>query len=251
MIGKLVADKKAQWEQHLPELLQVYNSMQSVVTSYSPHYLMFGRCPRLPVDFYFLTMGTHACPHQGPAYVEEVRKCFKEAYTEAQHQSNCKADWQKWCYVRATSTMQLMPGDIMLMKADTFQGKRKDKWSEVEYVVVLQVTDDIPTFKGCDGGRNVKTIHHNQLFLEATSRGEATPLRASKSLSEEGTTWSTLAELTLLEWESKAPESNVDEAATLCLASHIPLGWVDGMRPTLRGLGAGDGTWGLTDEEVH
>ena len=27
MIGKLAADKKAQWEQHLPELLQTYNSM--------------------------------------------------------------------------------------------------------------------------------------------------------------------------------------------------------------------------------
>ena len=45
MIGKLASDKKAQWEQHLPELLQVYNSTRSAVTGYSPHYLMFGRCP--------------------------------------------------------------------------------------------------------------------------------------------------------------------------------------------------------------
>ena len=43
MIGKLSADKKAQWELHLPELLQAYNSTQSTVTGYSPHYLMFGR----------------------------------------------------------------------------------------------------------------------------------------------------------------------------------------------------------------
>ena len=45
MIGKLGKDKKAQWEQHLPELLQAYNSTWSVVTGYSLHYLMFGRCP--------------------------------------------------------------------------------------------------------------------------------------------------------------------------------------------------------------
>ena len=38
MIGKLTAEKKAQWEQHLPELLQVYNSARSVVTGYSQHY---------------------------------------------------------------------------------------------------------------------------------------------------------------------------------------------------------------------
>ena len=37
MIGKLVCDKKAQWEQHLPELLQAYNSTRSALTSYSLH----------------------------------------------------------------------------------------------------------------------------------------------------------------------------------------------------------------------
>ena len=58
MIGKLARDKKAQWEQHLPELLQAYNSTWSVVTSYSPHYLMLGRCPHLPVDYYFLMVST-------------------------------------------------------------------------------------------------------------------------------------------------------------------------------------------------
>ena len=131
MIGKLVTDKKAQWEQHFPELLQAYNSTWSTVTGYSPHYLMFGRHRHLPVDFYFPTMGTHMHSCQVPTYVEEVRKHFKEAYAEAHLQSNSEADWQKLYYDRATSTMQLMPGDVVLMKADMFQGKRKvkDQWS--------------------------------------------------------------------------------------------------------------------------
>ena len=59
MIGKLGKDKKVQWEQHLPELLQAYNSTQSAVTGYSPHNLMFGRHPHLPVDYYFPTVSTH------------------------------------------------------------------------------------------------------------------------------------------------------------------------------------------------
>ena len=59
MIGKLATDKKAQWEQHLPEPLQAYNSTQSAVTGYSPHYLMFGRRPCLPVDFFFPTIGAN------------------------------------------------------------------------------------------------------------------------------------------------------------------------------------------------
>ena len=61
MIGKLVHDKKAQWEQHLPELLQAYNSTWSVVTSYLLHYLMFGRCLHLPVDYYFSIMSMFKC----------------------------------------------------------------------------------------------------------------------------------------------------------------------------------------------
>ena len=95
MIGKLACDKKAQWDQHLPELLQAYNSTWSVVTSFSPHYLMFGRCPCLPVDYYFPMVSTFECSHCMPAHVTEVRRHFKEAYAEAYLQTNCEAEKQK------------------------------------------------------------------------------------------------------------------------------------------------------------
>ena len=48
MIGKLGEDKKANWPSHLAEIAHAYNSTQSAVTGYSPHYLMFGQWPRLP-----------------------------------------------------------------------------------------------------------------------------------------------------------------------------------------------------------
>ena len=98
MIGKLAYDKKAQWEQHLPELLQAYNSTQCAVTGYSPHYLMFGRHPHLPVDYYFLTVNAFECSHCMPEYVMGVRRWFKESYAEAHLQTNCKAKKQKRYY---------------------------------------------------------------------------------------------------------------------------------------------------------
>ena len=95
MIGKLVSGKKAHWEQHLPKLVQAYNSTQSAVNGYSPHYLMFGRHPCLPTDFYFLAMSTHVHARRVPTYVVEVRKHFKEAYTEAHSRTNNEAEQQK------------------------------------------------------------------------------------------------------------------------------------------------------------
>ena len=91
MIGKLVRDKKAQWEQHLPDLLQAYNSTWSAVTSFLLHYLMFRRQPCLLVDYYFLTVSAFECSHHMPTYMTEVRRCFKEAYAEAHLQMNCEA----------------------------------------------------------------------------------------------------------------------------------------------------------------
>ena len=157
MIGKLSRDKKAQWEQHLPELLHAYNSTQSVVTGYLPHYLMFGRHPRLPVDYYFPMVSAYKHSHRVPAYVMEVWRCFKEAYTEAHLQTNCQAEKQKCYYDRATSTVQLVLGDVVLMKNDAYQGKQKvkDQWSETEYVVVHQVADGMPAYEVKNEAGNV------------------------------------------------------------------------------------------------
>ena len=77
---RMSSDKKAQWEQHLPKLLWVYNSTRTAITGYSLHYLMFGRCPHLPVDFYFPTKGAHVHSHCVSTYVEEVRKHFRGLY---------------------------------------------------------------------------------------------------------------------------------------------------------------------------
>ena len=121
------------------------------------------------MDFYFPTKGTYVCSCHIPVYVEEVRKHFKEAYTKAHLQTNSEARWQKQYYDRDTSTMQLMPGDVILMKLDAFQGKRKvkDRWNEVEYVVICEVANGVPTYEVKDDGGNIKVAHRNRLFLVA------------------------------------------------------------------------------------
>ena len=85
MIGKLEEDKKACWSEHLPELLLAYNTTCSAVTKYSPNYLLFGRRPRIPVDYLFPTL--HDSPHQTMMEVSVVamQKRLKEAFAVARH----------------------------------------------------------------------------------------------------------------------------------------------------------------------
>ena len=224
---------------------------------------MFGRYPHLPVDYYFLTVSAYERSHHVPAYVMKVRRRFKDAYTEAHLQTNCEAKKQKHYYDRATSTMQLVPGDMVLMKNDAYQGKQKvkDQWSETKYVVVRQVTDGIPAYEVKDEVGNVKTIHHNRLFLVAAPTEAITPLGVGASISEENLARSTNVELTSLGLESDAPEGSLEGADTLSPTSRVLLRWVGGVlwllplvapRLTMwRGLGAGDGVWSLSDEKVH
>ena len=75
----------------------------------------------------------------------------------------------------------------------------------------------------------MKVTHHNRLFLLATPQGEATPLCKREDADTSVSTWSALAELTPLEFEDDLLKDNVEGCLTQHLASHIPLGWVDGI----------------------
>ena len=90
------------------------------------------KMPRLPMDFYFPTKGAHVHSCRVSVYIEEVSKCFKDAYTEAHLQTNSEADQQKWYYDKVTSTVQLMPGDVVLMKLDTSRGREKSRTGGVK-----------------------------------------------------------------------------------------------------------------------
>ena len=58
MIGKLDPEKRKKWPAHIGSIIIAYNSTRSLVTGYSPYYLMFRRRPQLPIDLLFPTCST-------------------------------------------------------------------------------------------------------------------------------------------------------------------------------------------------
>ena len=148
MIGKLGEDKKADWPSHLAEIAHTYNATHSAVMGYSPHYLMFGQRPRLLVDFYFPTIGSSKAPMREASakhvdeYMASVQDRLRTTLQETQAQLTAKAHQQKWYYDRKIGAVNLKPGNLVLVKADAFKGKRKikDRWEEDTWEVVCQVS---------------------------------------------------------------------------------------------------------------
>ena len=124
MIGNLEEDKKANCPSHLAEIVHAYNATQSTVTRYSPHYLMFGQWPRLPINFIFPTIGSNKAPTREDSarsvdvYIASVRDQLRSALWKAQAQSTMEAHRQKWYYDRKIGAMNLKPGNLVLVKVD-------------------------------------------------------------------------------------------------------------------------------------
>ena len=127
MIGKLEEDRKACWSEHLPELLLAYNATCSAVTRYSPYYLLFGRRPRIPVDYLFPTL--HDSPHQTKMEVSvaAMQKRLKKAFTVARCLTSEEVARQCRYYDRKAGAVALQSGDVVMVRTDGFVGKRKVK----------------------------------------------------------------------------------------------------------------------------
>ena len=93
MIGKLGEDERADWPSHLAEIAHTYNATHSAITGYSPHYLIFGCRPRLPVNFFFPTVGSSEAPTGEVSakcvdkYVDSIWDRLRIALWEVQAQS--------------------------------------------------------------------------------------------------------------------------------------------------------------------
>ena len=169
MIAKLGEDKKADWPSHLAEIVHAYNATQFAVTGYSPHYLMFGQWPRLPVNFVFPTIGSNKAPTREASarsvdvYVASVRDRLVSALQEAQAQSTAEACRQKWYYDRKIGAVNLKPGNLVLVKMDAWKGKRKikDRWEEETWEVVQQITADVPSYEVTNQHRWSQALHQN------------------------------------------------------------------------------------------
>ena len=98
--------------------------MCSAVTGFSPHFLLFGRRPRIPVDYLFPTL--RDTPHKSKLEVLHHKR-LKEAFAMARQLTSEEAARQQCHYDCRAGAVTLQPGDIVMVLTDRFVGKCKMK----------------------------------------------------------------------------------------------------------------------------
>ena len=106
-------------------------------------------------------------------YVASVRDQLRIALREAQAQSTTEAFQQKWYYNRKVDAVNLKSGDLVLVKADAWKGKRKikDRWDEETWEVSQQIVTDMPSYKVTNQHGQSQVLHQNWLLLIASEVG--------------------------------------------------------------------------------
>ena len=82
-------------------------------------------------------------------YVASIWDRMRTALWEVQAQSTQKHADRNSTTTEKIGTVNLKPGDLILVKADAWKGKRKikDRWEEDTWEVVHQIMADVPSYE--------------------------------------------------------------------------------------------------------
>ena len=189
-------EKRAKWPSHLGPILIAYNATRSLITGYSPYFLMFGCRPRLPVDLLFPTVRRDENSRTTDEYVMSFYDKLKSAFASVRDAALLEAQRQKWLYDRRTRAVELHLGDKVLVKLDAFRGqwqKLKNWWREALYMVVKRMADGIPAYEVENDMNKKRQVLHRAGLLLWLAEPEGEPLRINRISIESNLTGAELA----------------------------------------------------------
>ncbi|KAJ8404545.1 hypothetical protein AAFF_G00338120 [Aldrovandia affinis] len=166
MIRALLPKAKHRWPQMLKALTFSYNSTVHETPGYAPFNLMFGRCPRLPVDLMFESVLQDEQVADYDAYVQALRRDLAEAVKIAQASAGKQQKRQANLYDRKLRGAPVDVGDRVLLANKGERGKRKlaDRW-EGHLYDVTEKNKGVHTFKIRNSETGVEKVVHRYLIM--------------------------------------------------------------------------------------
>ena len=203
----------------------------------------------LLVNFVFPTVGSNeasmreASAKHVDVYVASIRDRLRTVIWEVQTQLTAEACRQKWFYDRKIGAVNLKPGNLVLVKTDTFKGKRKmkDRWEEETWEVVHQIATDIPSYEVTNQHRRSRVLHWNWLLLVMSEIG--VPLCIGSHHTQDRCTSPTPCKTTSASSERK--RTSQEESGKVVIqwpTSKASLGWKNGKLQLLPWTSTGTST---------
>ena len=172
MLKTMQSKEKTRWKDHVDKLVFAYNCTRNDTTTFSPFYLLFGRSPRLPVDFLFDVDEDE--DDKGVSHVEFAeswKQAMSDAYAVVRENTSKSAARGKNHYDKKTFGACLDIGDRVLVRNVSERGgtgKLRNYWEDDIYVVVGRKNPDIPVFTVQPESRKkkkkVRVLHRNLLL---------------------------------------------------------------------------------------
>uniref|UniRef100_A0A8C5DE49 Gypsy retrotransposon integrase-like protein 1 n=2 Tax=Gouania willdenowi TaxID=441366 RepID=A0A8C5DE49_GOUWI len=166
LLSSISETDQAQWHSKLPALLQAYNNTVHSTTGLTPHYVVFGRHARLPMDW---TLGlrptTQSQTLQGWAH--QHNKTLSQVYQLVKEQSQKRQGRDATRYNRRATSVPLLPGERVLLRnfRRRAKGKLAPRWLPEPFVVVRQLRDGHPVYVVKPEGKEAptRTLHRNNI----------------------------------------------------------------------------------------
>uniref|UniRef100_A0A8C1XCE3 Gypsy retrotransposon integrase-like protein 1 n=1 Tax=Cyprinus carpio TaxID=7962 RepID=A0A8C1XCE3_CYPCA len=169
LLRTLPVSRKRDWVSCLPQVLFSYNTTPHQATGESPHFLMFGQEPRLPIDF---LLGRVSEPVAGEVHewIMEHQTRLQVAFDGARDRLKVAADRRKTSFDLRVHDAPLEQGQLVYLRECGRQGRHKiqDLWSSVVYRVIEapRVGGSVYTIAPVDDGGKIKRVHRSLLKVQ-------------------------------------------------------------------------------------
>ena len=168
MLRTLPKEFKSDWKNHVQKMVHAYNCTQNDSTGYSPHFLLYGRQPRLPVDLLFSLVKAEG-PTEYQSYVSKWKQCMQEAYRIAGANAKKRMDRGKKYYDQKAKNVVLEPGDRVLVRNLSERGgpgKLRSFWEDKVHIVVKRMNEKLPVYevRPEKGSGRARILHRNLLL---------------------------------------------------------------------------------------
>ncbi|VDI61737.1 Hypothetical predicted protein [Mytilus galloprovincialis] len=158
-------DKKKHWPKYLPELVFSYNVSQNSTTGYSPYYLLFGRSPKLPIDFLLGTNQTDETDQSLDEWIIAHQNRLRYAYEKAGEQTKDRAEYRKNKHDEQRFNPEICVSDKVYIRNRGVHGRNKiqDTWSSTVYRVV-RLSENTVTVEPNDGAGVSRTLNRRDVI---------------------------------------------------------------------------------------